>query len=152
VAELGDVASFVARFGDATVSVWPPLSPDTPELRAWWDARDRVARVAPLEGQITRAAALEYFARGATLYYKRLERHDVGLAAELYELAAVTGLPRDHAAIEAFVSPAGKGATMHFDADYGFNVQVLGAKTWTCQRNTNIRFPVQSCSVVRGPA
>jgi hypothetical protein len=150
IVELGDARAFIKRFGRAPTTVWAPVIAPA-ETRAWWEAHRMVSRVAPVEGAIDPAVALEYFDRGATIYYKRIETLDAALAGELAALANAAGLPPGHAAVEAFLSPPGTGAPMHFDADYGFNVQIFGEKTWAVQRNRNIRFPIQGCSAVKGP-
>ena len=94
--------------------------------------------------------ALAFYDRGETLYIVGLDRAFPGLATACRRLASDLGVDPRYVHVEGFASPPGAGASMHYDFDVNFNVQIEGEKTWTIAPNEEVENPLRSHHAKRG--
>jgi ribosomal protein L16 Arg81 hydroxylase len=93
-----------------------------------------------LEATPDQAEAL--YGAGYTLFFSNVERQVPSVRAIAGEFAAAIGVAHDDVSCEVFYSRRGSGAAPHFDPHAGFNVQLVGDKTWRIAANEHIEFPL----------
>jgi Cupin superfamily protein len=133
--DLGSAEAFVDSFANATTAVWPAKGAGF-----------------YFEANVGSHGGRQFLANRATLYYKRVHDHDVGLAREIEALMKAVGLPAARGNVEAVVSRPGAGVSMHFDADAAINVQIFGTKAWTWEPNAHVDAPVHAVNAAVGPS
>src|ERR1700733_6610874 len=133
--DLGSAEAFVDGFANATAAVWPAKGAGSGFY---------------FEANVGGHGGRQFLANRATLYYKRVHDHDVGLAREIEALTKAVGLPAARGNVEAVVSRPGAGVSMHFDADAAINVQIFGTKDWTWEPNAHVDAPVHAVNAAVG--
>jgi ribosomal protein L16 Arg81 hydroxylase len=125
-ARVAEVASLGRLAGKWTgrIMAWPRAGSGLPTLEAMPD----------------QAEAL--YGAGYTLFFSNVERQVPSVRAVATEFAAAMGIGHDDVSVEAFYSQRGSGAAPHFDPHAGFNVQLVGEKTWRLAPNQHIEFPL----------
>jgi ribosomal protein L16 Arg81 hydroxylase len=80
--------------------------------------------------------AAQFFAIGATLYFRNLP-----LPRLTNALADFLGAPREKVIASLFLTPAGGGASPHFDKNENFTLQLTGAKRWHVGETPSVAAP-----------
>jgi GR25 family glycosyltransferase involved in LPS biosynthesis len=94
--------------------------------------------------------AMSFYRHGGTLYIAGLEVAFPALKDMCSALARDLEVDPAHVYVEAFASPPGAGASMHYDFDVNFNVQLKGSKVWRVAQNRDVENPMQSLHIRRG--
>ena len=90
---------------------------------------------------------LSLYHQGATLYFGAVEHAIPALQLLADRLADDLRIQRGQVICEVFVSGPGSGIELHFDPYSGFNLQLLGRKTWTLAYNRHVSYPLLHWSV-----
>lgn len=95
----------------------------------------------------TRAAvdgesALEWYARGATLYISRAEAMIPSLLKIFAPVLGELGIRPIDVSVELFAGRAGALSSLHWDNDTNFQCLIAGRKRWLIQPNAHIRYPM----------
>ena len=91
--------------------------------------------------------AMECYRAGMTLYMNEVERFIPAVDRLVRSVATDLGIPVDHCGGELIASRPGAGASMHFDSDDGFNIQLRGRKRWRTAPNRWVVNPLVSYGV-----
>ncbi|HEX7842026.1 MAG TPA: cupin-like domain-containing protein, partial [Kofleriaceae bacterium] len=114
----------LARRWSGRIMAWPRAGSGMPTLEATPD----------------QAEAL--YAVGYTLFFSSVERQVPSVRSLAAEFATAMGASRDEVSCEVFYSHRGSGAAAHFDPHAGFNIQLVGSKTWRMAPNQHVEFPL----------
>ena len=122
-------------------------------LASWKDAVSCWLHAPDEDGELVHevspALAGRKLEEGHTLYFKQVERFVPQLAGFLRQLELELGQAPGTCRIDAFASPAGQGAPMHFDPGDTYNVQLQGTKRWQLAPNESVAWPVRGYSVMQ---
>jgi len=91
--------------------------------------------------------AMECYRAGMTLYMNEVERFIPAVDRLVRRVATDLGIPFDSCGGELIASKPGAGASMHFDSDDGFNIQIRGRKRWRTAPNRWVAHPLVSYGV-----
>jgi len=90
---------------------------------------------------------MECYRAGMTLYMNEVERFIPAVNRLVRRVATDLGIPFDHCGGDLIASKPGAGASMHFDSDDGFNIQIRGRKRWRTAPNRWVAHPLVSYGV-----
>ena len=123
IPEVGTLGRLAAKWS-GRVMAWPKAGTGLPTLEATPDQAE------PLYGA------------GYTLFFSNVERQVPSVRALAADFAAAVGVAHDDVSCEVFYSRRGSGAAPHFDPHAGFNIQLVGTKTWRMAPNDHVEAPL----------
>lgn len=122
LAELRSVAALVEVF-DGRVRVWPAAGGRSED--------------------VTPGSALARHDRGDTLYFVGVQRFVPALRGLVRDAEWDLGLLPGSVRADLFASPAGAGASLHFDAQATIHVQLAGRKEWALAPAAGVVRPIE---------